>query len=444
MATQTWNEARLIPTSGIGSSREQEMRATSALLAVLGAVEDFGRAVLKPCGAPAGRISTFIEVPFRKDKNTVRPDGLIRVERGKREWTALVEVKTGNNELGEDQVQSYIEVARENGFDAVITISNQIPPVLGAHPLALDKRKSKGVDVYHFSWVRLVSIAVMEREVRGIEDPDQSWILGELIRYLEHENSGALEFSDMGSAWTAVRESIRKGVIRKSDDDVQEVATKFDALVRYICLKLGQRLGAEVLPRLSRKHQNNPHERTASLVSSLVDESCLSGTLRIPDTVGDLVVNCDLRANQIQIAVTLEASGHARTETRVRWLMRQLPEDLEDVVIEAFSRSKKRAAGIEEIRESEAIVILDSGHPITKFTVTKLYPLGIARSTRAKSSFIGSMESAVDDFYTNVLQNLKPWNPPAPKLRAKPADAEQSSNLPSADLSSTDDVVAES
>ncbi len=43
MAEDTWLAARLIPTSGINGADEQERRATSALLAVMSAVREFGR-----------------------------------------------------------------------------------------------------------------------------------------------------------------------------------------------------------------------------------------------------------------------------------------------------------------------------------------------------------------------------------------------------------------
>ena len=43
MSEQPWHEARLIPTSGINGAEEQERRATSALLAVMTAVREFGR-----------------------------------------------------------------------------------------------------------------------------------------------------------------------------------------------------------------------------------------------------------------------------------------------------------------------------------------------------------------------------------------------------------------
>lgn len=439
MALKTWHEARLIPTSGIGSPLEQERRATSALLAVIGAVEDFGRSILKQCGAPAGKIETYVEVPFELGKKTVRPDGVIRVSRGKREWTALVEVKTSNSSLEKEQVENYLDVAKEQNYDAVITISNEIPPVLGSHPVSVDRRKTKSIDLFHFSWVRLISIAVMEKEVHGIEDPDQSWILGELIRYLEHEKSGALDFSDMGAAWTRVRDAARKGVMRKGDPELEEVVTKFDALIRYTCLRLGQRLGTEVFPQLPRRQQKNPAERTAELVDELCGDSCMSAKIRIPGTVADLELTCDLRGQQVHVGVVVPASGHARSDTRVRWLLRQISEDLHDVVIEAVYRGTRQAAPIDDVRVDESVIIPDPARELGRFRVTRIYPMGLARSARSKSSFIDSVTDAVDDFYAQLLQKLKPWTPPAPKFRSKPEEKEAGDQMSSTDLSSMDD-----
>ena len=118
-----WERARLIPVSGIRGAEEQERRATSALLAVLSAVDEFGMTLTKPYGAPRARLETFIEVPFEtEDGRTVFPDGLIRAKRGKREWSALVEVKTGSNDLSRDQIETYLDVAHDNKADCVITI----------------------------------------------------------------------------------------------------------------------------------------------------------------------------------------------------------------------------------------------------------------------------------------------------------------------------------
>jgi len=224
MSEDTWLAARLIPTSGINGAEEQERRATSAVLAVMSAVREFGRTLTQPLGAPAGPVQTFIEVPFKLGDKQLFPDGLIRVSRGQRQWTALVEVKTGSNELRADQVEAYLEIAREQGFEALITISNEIPPVAGQHPTPIDKRKLRKVSLYHLPWTEILTQAVMQKEYRGVADPDQAWILGELIRYLEHPRSGAMEFTDMGTAWVGVRDGVAAGTVRASDTAVAEVA----------------------------------------------------------------------------------------------------------------------------------------------------------------------------------------------------------------------------
>ena len=61
---EKWQRARLFPVTGIGNPNEQERRGCSVLLAVLSSVKEFGRALTARCGAPAGIIETFIEVPF--------------------------------------------------------------------------------------------------------------------------------------------------------------------------------------------------------------------------------------------------------------------------------------------------------------------------------------------------------------------------------------------
>jgi hypothetical protein len=71
---EQWPVARLIPISSASGVEAQERRLASALLAVMYAVPEFARALLKPLGAPAGRVDAFIEVPFRfKDRTTSCP-----------------------------------------------------------------------------------------------------------------------------------------------------------------------------------------------------------------------------------------------------------------------------------------------------------------------------------------------------------------------------------
>lgn len=441
VAEESWNAARLIPTSGINGADEQERRATSALLAVLSAVRELGRTLLAPLGAPAGTVEAYIEVPFQLQDRTFFPDGLIRVTRGRRSWTALLEVKTGTNELRADQLETYLDIAKERDFDAVLTISNEIPAVPGQHPTLVNRRKLKSVPLYHVTWIEILTAAVMQKEYRGVEDPEQAWILGELIRYLEHPRSGAMEFSDMGPHWTQVRDSVRTGTLRAGDKGVREVTTRFDALLRFVGLKLGQKLGSDVQPVLSRRVLAAPQERTQELVHSLVTEGKLSGTMRIPGAAAQLLLTVDLRAQQVCCAARLEAPRQGRARTRVNWLLRQLGHAPESLNVEALCL-RGRGAGLAEplgtVRGDPEVLIADPTRELRAFRLTQVTPMGLKRAS-GRGGFVDSVICAVDSFYVDVLQHLKTWSEPAPRLRPVPEGPDVPVALISTALSSQDE-----
>ena len=172
----------------------------------MGVVKEFSKAVLGPLGAPAGNVETYIEVPFMLGEKRCYPDGLIRVTRGAAVVDGAGRGQDRQERAGAEQLENYLDIAREQGFDALITISNEIPPIAGQHPTKVDKRKLRKVDLHHWSWSYLLSTAVMQKEHRGVSDPDQAWILGELIRYLEHPRSGPWSWTTWASTgWRSAR-----------------------------------------------------------------------------------------------------------------------------------------------------------------------------------------------------------------------------------------------
>ena len=440
MAEQSWHEARLIPTSGINGAEEQERRATSALLAVMTAVKEYGRAIVKPLGAPAGTIETYIEVPFLLGEKKLYPDGLIRVSRGAKSWTALVEVKTGSNELATEQLENYLDIAREQGFDAVITISNEIPAIAGQHPTKVDKRKLRKVALHHLAWTQVLAEAVMQKEFRGVADPDQAWILGELIRYLEHSRSGAMEFDDMGESWTAVRDAVAAGTLRPADQGIATVVSRFDALLRFASLRLGRQLGTEVVPVLTRKELADPALRAQALTQMLCQTGQLAGAIRIPDTVGQLVITADLRAGKVTCHVDLDAPREGRPTTRVNWLVRQLKNAPDATRVECFnshSRGSSAAELLSTIRENPASLVTEPSRDIRTFRVAAASGLGTKRG-RGRGCFIDSVLAAIDSFYAEVLQDLKAWSAAPPKLRPATQAGTDGETTRPASLSSTD------
>jgi hypothetical protein len=422
-----WRHARLIPTYGMRSQQDQEKRATSCLLAVMHGVPEFGHALLKELGAPkAPVIETFAEVRFKgSDGNTVIPDGAIVCRRGGKSWTCLVEVKTGSAQLRDQQVTTYLDIARANGFDGVLTISTQITADSSESPVAVDKRKLRGgLGLWHFSWWRVLTEAVVQQRYRGISDPDQEWVLRELIHYLSSEASGAVGFGDMGENWVKVRKSAHDGTIRPGDAAAFDVAERWEQFTNYLALSLSQELGAKITVQRPRKQTTAA--RLDELVKSLADAGELVSELRIPDAVGPLTIRANLRSRQTFTSVSVDAKGEGRQKGRFTWLLRQLHDASDDVLVEAaFPNARATTvARLGDVRDDPAPLYYpnDAKRPPRSFVVTQARPMGQKRG-RAEGSFVRETSAQAVEFYRDLVQELKPWRPSAPRLRTEPDSA---------------------
>jgi hypothetical protein len=299
----------------------------------------------------------------------------------------------------------------------VLTVANQMSPAPGVHPVDVDKRKLKRVALHHLSWAEVLTVAVQQRVHRGVSDPEQAWILGELIRYLEHPKSGALDFSDMGGAWVPVREAVAAGTLRTNDKGLAEVLSRWEQLLRFAALRLGRELGADVQVALSRKEAADPSLRIAGQASSLVSSGMLTGSLRVPDAAAPLEIGADLRANRVTVSAEVEAPREGRAQTRIAWLLRQLKDAPEGLRIDAYLAGSRTSTSelLRVVRENPAVLVVDPKREFRSFRVTAASPLGPKRGT-GRGGFIDSVLVAVDGFYASVLQQLRPWTAKAPQL----------------------------
>ena len=429
-----WRHARLIPTYGTRSQQEQEKRATSCLLAVMHGVPEFGFALLRELGAPKSPvIETFAEVRFKDAAGkTVIPDGAIICRRGSKQWTCLVEVKTGTAPLKEDQVSSYLDIAREQGFDGVLTISTQITANSTESPLAVSKLKLRKTSLWHFSWWRVLTEAVVQQRYHHISDPDQEWVLRELIHYLSSEASGAVGFEDMGENWVAVRRAAHDGTLRETDAIAHEVAERWEQFTNYLTLSLSQELGASVVAARQPRTQSTP-DRLKEITKALAVSGELRSTLRVPDAIGPLEIRADLRSRQTFTSISLDAPREGRLRSRFNWLLRQLKDAPDDLRVEAAfpnARSTTTAA-LGAIRDDPTALFYpsDTAREPRGFVLTRARPMGQKRG-RAEGSFVRETAAQTVEFYRDLLQVLKRWQASAPKLRTMgDADDEPSTDV---------------
>lgn len=425
-----WRHARLIPTYGTRNEQEREKRATSCLLAVMHGVPEFGHALLKELGAPkAPSIETFAEVRFKDAAGkTVIPDGAIVCRRGKKTWTCLVEVKTGSARLKDEQVASYLDVARENGFDGVLTISTEITASSDESPVSVDGRKLRSTCLWHFSWWRILTEAVVQQRYHGISDPDQEWVLRELIHYLSSEASGAVGFEDMGENWVTVRRSAHDGTLRPGNPAAREVAERWEQFASYLALSLSQELGASVVAH--RPRTQSMTTRIEETAKSLGETGRMHSTLRIPDAVGALEIHADLRSRQTTTSVAIDAPREGKQRARFNWIIKQLLDAPDDLRVEAAFPNARvtTAASLGSIREDPTVLYYppDPRREPRAFVLARSRPMG-QKKGRVEGSFVRETSAQAVEFYRDLLQHLKPWTAPAPKLRSESSSAETTS-----------------
>ncbi|MFJ4271897.1 TerD family protein [Streptomyces coelicoflavus] len=403
-----WKGARLFPVSALKSDRDRETRATSVLLSVMAQVPEFGRRLTAAFGAPAGRMETFTEVSLPHGDTPRRPDGVIRVERAGKLWTALVETKTNGNALKPEQVQAYADIAARRGYEAVITLSNDV--ALEGSPLVdvkIDGRRKHKVALWHLSWAEVAHQAQMLLRHEGVGNAAHAWLLQELLHYLQHENSGCHGFQNMGAAWVPVRRGIDDETLCQGDPRLLEVVESWERLIRQVCLGLGGELGHKVLPVQRAKRGADPGARRAAMADRLCADGRLHAELRIEGTPGVLAITADLRTGKLRTSFDIPAPDQGYPLTWSKRLIKRLAEAPADLHVETLVEGE--AGGprgtLERLRPEPADMLPKNGAQITGFRLSLFKGMGNSRG-KTESGFIRSVDDAVQRFHASVVTAL--------------------------------------
>jgi hypothetical protein len=417
------SRARLIPV--VADSKKEE-RATSVLLTTFMLVPQFADVVLTEAGAKIGvrsEIKCYTEVVFKNNGQIkIRPDGLIVVNRSGKNWSALVEAKVGNNDLTREQIETYLDLAKEVGADALITISNQFATIPTHHPVTVNKIKTRNVDLFHFSWLSLLSKATIMSEAKSINDREQAFVLLELVRYLNHPYSGVSAMSAMNPEWKDVCTQIQLGaVLKKTAPEVEATVIAWQQLLRYMSLELSMATNSMVEVALSRAHTKDPMALMVSDINELVIKSTLSGALSVPNAAGTIDVCADLMRKVLTLSMHVNApEDKSRASASINWLTRQLkPLAESDLIIKAIWPGKvtNTQCSLVSAIEDPAVLVPAGMKGIPKsFEVMRVVDLGA--KFKGQKVFVEVATASVPEFYRDAGQNLTRWIAPPPKAKS--------------------------
>ena len=419
-------QARLIP---VVADTSKEQRTASVLLAAMRGVHEFRQIMLSSLGVKAGNrstLDTWTEVAFKSEDKTDkadRPDGLILLHTGRKQWCALVEAKVGNAEVDENQLKQYLQQAKKHKLDAVITVTNQFVAMPLHHPVKVPKNLVKGVGLYHWSWMYAITQATLLLESDAIESPDQRFLLEEVLRYLGSDSSGISRFDSMNREWRDVVGKVRSGaVLSKSAEEIENTVSSWHQEQRDLCLVMSRKLGQAVKLKLSRTHRLDPVARLKDDCELLAKEQRLVCILDVPNAVAPLEVIADLNKRTIVCRMKLAApQDKKRATARVNWLARQLTKsDPTGVYVKAIrpGRAEETQALLSNVLEDAGVLDSNSSSVVpSAFEV--FYMIDLANRFAGSKVFIEELEGAVPHFYQEVGQRLRAWIAPPPQLNRR-------------------------
>lgn len=414
-------KARLIPSV---ADTSRECRITSILLATMMSVEEFGKGILGTLNMRVGKtskIQCFTEVVFKGDgQSKIRPDGLIIVKTGNKSWSAIIESKIGKAELNKDQVEAYLDIAKQHNIDAVITVSNLSVADPSHHPLQVSKVKTRNVGLFHWSWMHLITEAIMWTKHYGVSDSDQGYILSEFVRYLQHPSSGVGSFDRMCGEWKDVCTTIQHGMpVIKTSKGVVESIGCWHQFVRSLSLEMSVAVGHSVTVPLRREHNFDPQKRLLDDALALANDHIVETEFDIPNAASRIRLCADIKRRTVSASMRLRApEDKVRAKARINWIFSQLKNCSDDsLIIKVIwpSRMPDTFATLGKLRENLEAAISDKSDaaPIA-FEVIMTHDL--AGRFKGAQTFVEDTQVLLLQFYEKIGQHLREWVAQPPKL----------------------------
>ncbi len=431
--------ARLFPV--VVDARREE-RVLSILLAVLQRVPDLYREILSGIDVRTGKrtqVSCYTEVGLVADtEKSGRPDGVIVVETGRSRWSALIEAKVERTALDPDQIERYLKLARDNGIDALITISNDFvarpvySPVAGSIPRF--RQLTGKVSLYHWSWAYLATCCEVLAYQGVDESPEQDFLVGQLSEYLAHPSTGVERFTQMGAEWRNIVQLVSSGApLVKNTLGVEEVVASWFAEERDLCLRMTSILSRPVVVQIERKHAADQKLRLEAGVASLIGTQSLKSILRVPDCASDITIRADLARRTLAVSMALKArTDRKSTRARLNWLLGMLKTDDPRLRIQAYwpGRAAPTSESVTVLRDDPGRLQSSNRALLPHSFEVLLTEEPPGKRFSGPKAFIEDLERIVPEFYALVGATLKAWQPPPPQPVTRVSEVAEVETVP--------------
>jgi hypothetical protein len=408
------SESRLIPVLKTGD----EMALTSIIMSSLRLIKEFKDQIFKETKLKrGGKAYYYTEVCFKDIDKESRIDGLILiVVSGEIKDAAFLEVKNGKNVLSQEQMLKYYKLAQAlQNVPKIITISNEFVGDSSQSPIYI-KNQSKKISLFHFSWTYIKTLAqlLLFDNDDNIRDEDQVEIMKEVLFYLDDDRSGVSGFHRMSSGWKEVAEKIKNQQSLSDNDIITDAINSWYQEEADMSLLLSRKLGT-----LVKMNKENLSSRIEKDIKKLKKTHTLSSKYIVKGAVSDLKILADFDRRTVEMSVYVTAPLDRGVIARITWMKNQLKSISDATISDSLfveadikytnNSIKYSLTNIDNFYEHEGIKEKD----IIGFNIDFIQTGKFSQV----SGFVNDIEDMLLNYYKQVVQNLRSWEKPAPKLQ---------------------------
>ena len=354
-----------------------------------------------------------------KDGKRDKPDSLLLLTTGKGNpiisWGALIETKL-KADLDKGQLERYIEIAKDWEMD-LITISNDIK-------VSFDLKVRK-INHHHWSWTyieRVILEIIEENEKSNEFEPEQIYILEELLKYFDHKDVDVSHFDSMGSSW---KDDVHTISEKKSNkESLERVANLWMQEEQDVCFQLyksslkNKHLVDTIFSYPIKIKIKEPKEHKEKIIKSLKDYCKICTQFVCEDSKNIVSLEVDFCRTKADISISpeiVEGKSIKQITALIKKLEKSSNEDNIQVILKYGREKELEPVSFKLLQDekkkdnyfSECLIdgLVRRNESLSKITVRHTINFNKA-SFNSPKKFISELEEFVINFYEQVAVAL--------------------------------------
>jgi hypothetical protein len=248
-----------------------------------------------------------------------------------------------------------------------------------------------------------------------------------VVSYFESKESGIIGLTQVKQGWIELTQKINTKIkFKPTEGFVVDTVSSWIQIERCMALALSREL-LTLVESGKRKFKDDLRGRLIFEQKELTENFCLESIYKVDGAASQLKLSAHFDTKTIEYSVELSAPSDKGNRGKITWIKKQLEKSetknevlfnqiKENIFIEINYKFSSNPIKI-KLLEIDSVEDQLSDKEITGFKI--MYILSLSQRFEGRKIILELIEQNLMKFYQGVVQHLKKWEKPAPKILKK-------------------------